>query len=108
MGASAGNGVRATGHGTRDTGHGTRDTGHGRLLVVDLNAVSRSWALTPDGERRIREAAPADWRVQVVQSPTSSDGDGPSRPSDEVMAAIVDAEVYFGFGIPRILFLEGK
>jgi phosphoglycerate dehydrogenase-like enzyme len=43
-----------------------------------------------------------------VQSPTSSDGDGPPRPSDEVMNAIVDAEVYFGFGIPRVLFLEAK
>jgi hypothetical protein len=79
-----------------------------RLLVVDLAAVSKSWALTPDGERRIREAIPAAWRVHIVQSPTSSDGDGPPRPSDEVMAAIVDAEAYFGFGIPRLLFLEAK
>ena len=39
--------------------------------------------------------------MHVVRSPTSSDGDGPPRPSDEVMAAIRDAEVYYGFGIPR-------
>lgn len=43
-----------------------------------------------------------------MRSPTSSDGDGPPRPSDEVMDAIRDAEVYFGFGIPRDLFVEAK
>lgn len=79
-----------------------------RLLVVDLAATSKNWALTPDGERRIRAAAPPGWRIQVIQAPTSSDGDGPPRPNDEVMNAIQQAEIYFGFGIPRLLFLEAK
>jgi len=79
-----------------------------RLLVVDLAATSKSWALTPEGERRIRQETPPGWRVQVVGASTSSDGDGPPRPSDEVMEAIANAEVYFGFGIPRLLFLEAK
>lgn len=79
-----------------------------RLLVVDVNATSKNWALTPDGEARLRAEAPAGWRLHVVRAPTSSDGDGPPRPSDEVMEAIVDAEAYFGFGIPRLLFLEAK
>ncbi|HSQ28362.1 MAG TPA: D-2-hydroxyacid dehydrogenase [Gemmatimonadaceae bacterium] len=77
-------------------------------LVVDLAARSKNWALTPEGERRLIEEAPPGWQVHVVQSPTSSDGDGPPRPSDEVMTAIRDAEAYFGFGIPRVLFLEAK
>ena len=77
-----------------------------RLLVVDLAATSRNWALTPDGEQRLVEAAPAGWRVRVIRAPTSSDGDGPPRPSDEVMSAVRDAEVYFGFGMPRPLFLQ--
>ncbi|HVX38383.1 MAG TPA: D-2-hydroxyacid dehydrogenase [Gemmatimonadaceae bacterium] len=77
-----------------------------RLLVADLNARSRNWALTPEGERRLREEAPPGWRLHVVREMTSSDGDGPPRPGDEVMAAIRDAEVYAGFGIPRPLFLE--
>jgi phosphoglycerate dehydrogenase-like enzyme len=77
-----------------------------RLLVVDLAATSRNWALTPEGERRLVEAAPAGWRVHVIRAPTSSDGDGPPRPSDEVMSAVRDAEVYFGFGMPRPLFLQ--
>ncbi|HXT16253.1 MAG TPA: D-2-hydroxyacid dehydrogenase [Gemmatimonadaceae bacterium] len=79
-----------------------------RILVVDLAAKSKNWALTPEGERRIREATPPGWRVNIVQAPTSSDGDGPPRPNDEVMAAVSDAEIYFGFGIPRLLFLEAK
>jgi len=79
-----------------------------RLMVVDLAARSRNWALTPEGEARIREATPEGWRVHVVGAPTSSDGDGPPRPSDEVMNAIVDAEAYFGFGIPRVLLLEAR
>jgi phosphoglycerate dehydrogenase-like enzyme len=79
-----------------------------RLLVVDLAAISKNWALTPEGERRIREATPPGWRIHVVSAPTSSDGDGPPRPSDEVMSAIADAEAYYGFGIPKILFAEAK
>lgn len=79
-----------------------------RLLVVDLMARSRNWALTPEGEQRIRESTPEGWRVQIIAAPTSSDGDGPPQPSDEVMTAIEDAEVYYGFGIPRPLFLRAK
>src|SRR5262249_11410297 len=79
-----------------------------RLLVVDLAAISKNWALTTEGERRIREAAPPDWRIHVVRAPTSSDGDGPPRPSDEVMDAIVDAEAYYGFGMPKLLLAEAK
>jgi phosphoglycerate dehydrogenase-like enzyme len=79
-----------------------------RLIVVDLAATSKNWALTPDGERRLREEIPSGWSMYVVRAATSSDGDGPPRPSDEVMRAIRDAEVYFGFGIPKLLFAEAK
>jgi phosphoglycerate dehydrogenase-like enzyme len=79
-----------------------------RLLVVDLAAISKNWALPPEGEQRIRDATPPGWRIHVVRAPTSSDGDGPPRPSDEVMDAIVDAEAYYGFGMPKLLFAEAK
>jgi len=78
------------------------------LLVVDLAATSKNWALTPDGERRLLDETPPGWRVHIVRAPTSSDGDGPPRPSEEVMTAVRDAEAYFGFGMPRPLFLEAK
>jgi phosphoglycerate dehydrogenase-like enzyme len=77
-----------------------------RLLVVDLAATSKNWAITLDGEERLLREAPRGWNVHIVRAATSSDGDGPARPSDEVMSAIRDAEVYFGFGVPRLLFLE--
>jgi phosphoglycerate dehydrogenase-like enzyme len=76
-----------------------------RLLVVDLAATSKNWALTPDGARRIQTEAPPGWAIHMVRAATSSDGDGPPRPSDEVLDAVRDAEVYFGFGIPRTLLL---
>ena len=79
-----------------------------RLLVVDLAATSKNWALPAESERRLLENIPSGWRVHVVRAATSSDGDGPPRPSDEVMEAIRGAEAYFGFGVPRLLFLEGK
>lgn len=76
-----------------------------RRLVLDLIARSANWALPPDAERAIVDATPAGWQVVVVRAPTSSDGDGPAAPSDEALAAVGDAEVYFGFGITRPLFL---
>jgi phosphoglycerate dehydrogenase-like enzyme len=82
--------------------------GEARLLVVDGNASSRTWAITPAAERRLLEARPPGWEIYVVSALTSSDGDGPPQPSDEVMGAIPEAEVYLGFGIPRALFLETK
>jgi len=76
-----------------------------RKLVVDLAATSKNWALTPDGARRITAEAPPGWTIHIVEAATSSDGDGPPRPSDEVVEAIRGAEVYFGFGFPRALLL---
>jgi phosphoglycerate dehydrogenase-like enzyme len=76
-----------------------------RLLVVDGNAKSRTWTLKPDDERRIRDATPEGWRVYFVKALTSSDGDGPPIPNDEVMSVTADAEVYLGFGMPRALLL---
>lgn len=74
------------------------------ILVVDGNAASRTWSLTPGAEARLRAAAPEDWEVRVMESATSSDGDGATRPADEVIEAIADAEVYVGFGISRHAF----
>ena len=79
-----------------------------RLLVVDLNARSRNWALTPDGERTIAHATPPGWQVHFVKALTSSDGDGPREPSAESMEGVAEAEVYFGFGVPKPLFLAAK
>ena len=78
------------------------------LLVVDGNAVSRTWTLTPEAEQRVRREAPPEWDVYFVRAETSSDGDGPRGSSDEVMRAIPEADAYLGFGIPRPLLLAGR
>ena len=75
-----------------------------RVLVLDGNAASRTWALTPEAERAVLDAAPPGWEVRVMRSATSSDGDGSARPADEVLDAIADAEIYIGFGISRMAF----
>ena len=79
-----------------------------RKLVVDLAAVARNWSLPPEGEERIRQAAPPDWEVVFPRTPAVSDGDGGTAPAPELLAAMPDAEVYFGFGLPRPLFLNAK
>jgi phosphoglycerate dehydrogenase-like enzyme len=76
-----------------------------RKLVVDLAATSRNWALPDDGETEIRQAAPPGWDVAFAKTPAVSDGDGGTNPDPELLAAIEQAEVYFGFGLPRPLFL---
>lgn len=78
------------------------------LLVVDLAASSANWKLPPEGAERIRRAAPHGWEVAVVRSPTVSDGDGNSEPSAEAREAIAQAEVYFGFGLPRPLMQAAR
>jgi phosphoglycerate dehydrogenase-like enzyme len=70
-----------------------------RLLVADVRSRAPSWTLTPDAEARLRQATPPDWRLHVVAAETISDGDGNPNPSDEVVGAIAEAEVYFGFGV---------
>src|SRR5258706_3719367 len=78
-----------------------------RHLVLDLTAKSRNWALTPEAEQRVRAEAPPGWVVDVVRSPTSSDGDGPQRASEEAVRLMPEAEIYFGFGITRDLLAAG-
>jgi phosphoglycerate dehydrogenase-like enzyme len=74
-------------------------------LVVDLHASAPVWRLSPDGAARLRSAAPSGWEIRLIEAPTVSDGDGGEAPSREVVAAIGDAEIYFGFGMARELFL---
>jgi phosphoglycerate dehydrogenase-like enzyme len=76
-----------------------------RKLVVDLAAVAKNWALPPEGEDRIRQAAPPEWEVIFPGTPTTSDGDGGAATNPLLLDAVRDAEIYFGFGMPRPLFL---
>ena len=78
-----------------------------RIAVIDLNATSLSTRLPPDGEARLRAATPPGWELRFVRALTSSEGDGQDRPSDAALAAIGDAEVYFGYGMSPPLLDAG-
>ena len=79
-----------------------------RLLVVDLAATSRNWALPPEGYEAIRAAAPGGWVVRFVREPTVSDGDGGAAPSADALDAVREAEAYFGFGMSPTLFAAAR
>ena len=79
-----------------------------RRLLVDLNARAAAWAIPAAGAERLRAAAPAGWEAVVLDAPTTSDGDGGAPPSAAALAAIVDAEVYAGFGISQPLFRAAR
>ncbi len=76
-----------------------------RRLVVDLASTAGTWALPPAGAERLRGAAPPDWEALIATTPVRSDGDGGHGASREVLDAIAGAEVYFGYGFTRELFL---
>jgi phosphoglycerate dehydrogenase-like enzyme len=80
-------------------------SGEPRRLVLDLAAAAPQWAVPERAVSAIRRAAPPDWSVRVVESPTDSDGDGGATPSADALRAVRDAEVYVGYGITRELFL---
>jgi phosphoglycerate dehydrogenase-like enzyme len=74
-----------------------------RRLVVDLNDHRPLYSIPEWAVDEIRAAVPPDWEVVVLHDLTDSTGDGgPATPA--AMAAIGEAEVYLGYGIPPALF----
>lgn len=77
-------------------------------MVVDLRSTAEAFALPERVAETLRVETPSGWRTHIVAAPTQSFGDGSQTPSAESLEAIVDAEVYVGFGMPRSLYLAGK
>jgi phosphoglycerate dehydrogenase-like enzyme len=75
-----------------------------RKLVVDLRSRTPAFRLPDHVAAQFVESTPAGWTTQVVQADTESSGDGSRTPSDETQTAIVDAEIYLGFGMPKTLW----
>ncbi len=75
-----------------------------RKLVVDLRSRTPAFRLPDHVAAAIAAATPAGWTTQVLDSETESSGDGSQQPSEASLRAIVDAEIYFGFGLPRKLW----
>ncbi len=78
-------------------------TARPRRLVVDLRSEAAVWRIPEALEARLATSAPPGWEVVVVTTDTVSDGDGGQPPTDEALAAVRDAEVYFGYGVPEPL-----
>jgi len=73
-----------------------------RRAVIDLRSTSDAFRLPDAAADRLCAAAPPGWEVLVVREDnTALDGGGPGA---EAMAAVPEAEVYFGWGMPAPLF----
>ena len=73
-------------------------------LVLHMNDARPIWSIPPWAVEEIRRAAAPHFRMALVNALADSRGDGGAAPV-EAIAAITGAEVYFGFGFPRELFL---
>ena len=59
------------------------------------------WAMPEDVPGRIQRTLGPEWRVVAPDEPADGSGDGQSTLTPGVTAALADAEVYLGFGIPE-------
>ncbi len=77
-------------------------------MVVDLRSTAQAFNLPDRVAQALRDGTPKGWRLHIVSAVTDSFGDGAQQPSAESLDAIVHAEAYVGFGMPRSLFLAGQ
>jgi phosphoglycerate dehydrogenase-like enzyme len=74
-----------------------------RRVVVDLKSWAGHMRIPDWASERLIKGAPEGWDLRVMQSTTKSRGEGTSDPGEETLAAIRDAEVYYGYGVSREL-----
>ena len=72
-------------------------------VVIDLNDQRPVWAQPEWFAEEVGAALPADWTLAVMRTPSEGTGDGATRVHPDVLAAVRDARVYMGFGIPAEL-----
>ena len=78
-----------------------------KRLVLDM-ADARPIFAVPDGfAAQIERALPEGWEVAVVDAPAVGTGDGGDRASSATVAAVHDAEVYLGLGVPEAVLEAG-
>lgn len=75
--------------------------------VLDMKDHRPVWAMPAWVPEAIREALPSEWELVVIDEPTDGSGDGAARVSPEVLAAVREAEVYLGYGIPPEVLIAG-
>lgn len=75
-----------------------------RRAVIDLRSTSIAFRLPDAVGEQMRAAAPSGWEALVVQEDNDQLDGGARGPGPEAFAAVADAEVYFGWGMPAPLF----
>jgi D-2-hydroxyacid dehydrogenase (NADP+) len=78
-----------------------------RRAILDMADRRPAWAMPAWVPDEIRAALPSGWELVVIDEETSGAGDGASRVHPSVMAAVPNAEIYFGYGIPAALLEAG-
>ncbi|MBT8462688.1 MAG: hypothetical protein KJO44_09235, partial [Gemmatimonadetes bacterium] len=64
-----------------------------------------TWSMPESTVRQLEEALGPGWVVDSISEPTFAGGDGSRELPAAVLKAAAEAEIYFGFGITRELFL---
>lgn len=76
-------------------------------VVVDLNDHRPIWAMPGWARDAIEAAMPDGWTVEFMSGGADGSGDGVARAPREVLAAVADARVYMGYGIPAQVLEAG-
>lgn len=75
-----------------------------RRVVVDLRSPLPAFRLPDAVAERLQAATLSGWEMVVVGDDNDALEGSPRGPGPEAMAAVADAEVYFGWGMPAPLF----
>lgn len=81
---------------------------HRRLVVWIHSTRYPTWSIPADTVRRLRDIAGPGWEVESVEVEADAAGDGATGVPPEVLAAVVGAEIYFGFGVPAEIVRRGR
>ncbi len=76
--------------------------------VLDMMDRRPIWAMPSWVPDELRDRLPTEWELVVIDEPTDGSGDGAARVAPEVLDAVSEAEVYFGYGIPEELLHAGR
>jgi len=76
-------------------------------VVMNLRDGRPVWAIPPSAVAEIRAALPAGWTLHEASGPADGAGDGGGRPPPDVLAALANARIYLGFGVPPSILAAG-
>jgi len=79
-----------------------------KKLVLDLNDRRAIWSMPEWVVPELEASLPGGWRLSVIEGPADGSGDGDTRVTPELLAAIQGAEVYCGYGIPAEILRTGE